>query len=439
MSPDKPKLLILGGPDVRPDELSAALGGRYEVVVAGSEGVDPASKLSDSSVAIDERLREQLLGPAAASAMLNAIGEGVCLTTPGGALVWANDRFKLLDEPVKARVVAVCREARDFFNSGSGGAKPGVYDEPNSATCKFDVVDEEANRFFEVYVSPADIEGAEPGHIAAVVRETTKRRRMEARMAAIDSAGAALINLEAEAVRTKNSAERLEMLQSRVEQHTHELLNFDHFVVRLTDDRTGKLELVMMVGMPPEVDDFDLYAEEEGSGISGLVAATGVSYICSDAEADERFLPGLGDAKSSLTVPLRLHDAVVGVVNVESRETAAFTDADRQFLEIFARYIAISLHILDLLVVERSATNQSVSGRVEGELRECLEDIVSEAEWISGFGQADPETKDHIARIKADVENIRDRVRNVASGPQTLLGVERAMAEREADPILIGK
>jgi CheY-like chemotaxis protein len=138
-------------------------------------------------------------------------------------------------------------------------------------------------------------------------------------------------------------------------------------------------------------------------------------------------------------VPLRLHDKVIGIFNIESQQVGAFTEDDRQFAEIFGRYVAVALHMLNLLVVERSAVNETVTGRVEGELNEPLSDILREADWLKDAASRDPETARHIERIRADVESIHRRVRNVAAGPQTLLGVEGAMAERRADPLLVGK
>src|SRR6185295_4246443 len=110
-----------------------------------------------------------------------------------------------------------------------------------------------------------------------------------------------------------------------------------------------------------------------------------------------------------------------------------------QFAEIFARYLAMALHMLNLLVVERTVTNQAFSGRVEGELSEPLGDILREAEWLKEVAERDPEAARHIERIMSDVDAIRRRVKNVATGPQTLLGVEGALAERRHDPVLEGK
>jgi len=48
--------------------------------------------------------------------------------------------------------------------------------------------------------------------------------------------------------------------------------------------RNNKLELVISVGLPPEAQEVELYAQTEGNGISGYTAATGRSYICPDVE-----------------------------------------------------------------------------------------------------------------------------------------------------------
>ncbi len=414
-------------------QLSAELAERYDVVIADSaHGVEELNEGGVEAVLMSPEELAPLRGELdvePAIALLNAIGEGVCLVGPDAGVVWANDRFCAFDETVRARVIAVCREAREFIARADPSSSP---------TCKFDIELEDGGALYEVFVSPAVLSTGS-GHVAAVVRDVSKRVRMERKINAIDRAGATLMDVQADEVRRARPAERLKLLQDRITQYTHDVLHFDHFIVRLINQETGKLEPVISEGMPPGASDLELLIENEGSGIMGFVAATGQSYLCDDAEADERFLPGLPGARSSLTVPLRLQDRVIGVMDIESKESAAFSDLDRQFAEIFARYIAMALHMLDLLVVERCATNQSLSGRVEGELRECLEDILMETDWLTGIKTDDPELASHVERIKVDVERIRKRVRDVADGPQTLLGVERAMEHSKRDPMLCGK
>lgn len=432
MSQPKPKLLIIGGPGVPAEELSRYLAQRFDVLVGPPGSAGSHLREEDIQAVVAETCEFHDMAAHPATLLLNAIGEGVCLVGIDGVQVWSNERFRDLPAPTRERVAACIEEATHaLFPAGHPAPNPGP-------TCKFELSDPRDLVAHEVFIVAAGDVTICP-RLAVVVRDVSKERRFAMRMSAIDRAGAELVGLEAEAVRTHNSAERLKALEVRIVRIAHELLHFDHFLIRLIEKRTGRLEPVIAAGLPQEALDLELFAEEEGNGISGYVAATGRSVLCADVEGDARFMPGLGEARSSLTVPLRLHDKIIGIINVESQQPAAFTEEDRQFTEIFARYITIALHMLDLLVVERSTTNLSVSGRVEGELKECLEDILSEADGLTDAGTRDPETARHIARIKADVESIRARVRNMAAGPQTLLGVERALADRTEDPILKGK
>ena len=179
-----------------------------------------------------------------------------------------------------------------------------------------------------------------------------------------------------------------------------------------------------------------LFAQTEGQGISGYVAATGRSYLCANTEQDTRYVFGLEHAGSSLTVPLKLFDRVIGVFNVESEEVGAFSDQDRQFAEIFASYVAMSFHILNLLLVERYTTRQDASGTMQGELSAPLNDLAVEAERLREQSGGNAEVMEHVERILEDVAAIRRRVKDVASGPHTLLGVEEALERRAIDPAL---
>ena len=70
---------------------------------------------------------------------------------------------------------------------------------------------------------------------------------------------------------------------------------------------------------------------------------------------------------------------MIGIFNIESRQRAAFNEDDRQFAEIFGRYVAIALNILDLMVVERVGTSHKVADDVCAEVAGPLNDIASDA------------------------------------------------------------
>jgi CheY-like chemotaxis protein len=451
MESGRPKLLVVSGQSVSPEEAARLLGGVFQVDIATGQGgesgielVSHAAERGFQAVLLDTgivmthaALKSAAVAEGDPGSVLSAIGEGVCLATTEGQIVWANDRFKSFDEPTRARVGAVCRRAAQQFEEQRIHQEAAGY----SGDGKFEVASADESKFYEVTVSLVrrEASGGKLDRVAAVVWDVTQSRRTQQKMDAIDRAGAELVRLDAESIRKKHVADRLKILEEKIIKFSHELLRFDHLAVRLIDERTGKLELVMASGLPPEAMEIELYAQREGNGIMGYVAATGRSYISADVSKDRRYVTGMHGARSSLTVPLRLHDKVIGAFNVESEHLAAFTEEDRQFAEIFANHIALALHILDLLVVERCATGETVTGTVQGELNAPLDDIMREADVLRRAAAASPELSGHIDRIIADVNAIRQRVKEAAGGPQTILGAEKALADIKSDPLLAGK
>ncbi len=466
MAKDRPKILVLGGPGLKPEALSKRLGDHFEVVVVGDgAAVEPyAAILVDAGF---EGVGNGVGDGVPSLELLDAIGEGVCVVEPSGVVSWSNRCFSEFDESTQNRVSTICRKAARWFvqraeaagvrggrgvsggDVGSGvGGESGDDDqgwvEGTDEDCRhFEIASHDQSRFYEILTWPmweGEGDARHLEHVAAVVRDVSESRRIRQKMEAIDLAGGELVRLDADAVRGMNVMERLSLLEKKVVKYSRDLLHFDHFTIRLIDPYSGRLETVMACGLPPEAMDLELYPLVDDNGISGYVAATGKAWLCADTEKDERYLPGLVNARSSLTIPLRLHDKVIGVLDVESKQPHAFAEEDRQFGEIFARYVAIAIQTLDLLVVERSSTNEALSGQVRGELVEPLEDILRETDWLEAQDkQVDAETAIHIAKIKADVDTIQRRVSNVASGPQTLLGVEREAQTSKPDPMLMGR
>src|SRR5256886_6226554 len=285
--------------------------------------------------------------------------------------------------------------------------------------------------------SPVINPGGHVVQVAAVVWDATGTRRLQQKIDAIDKAGRELVRLEADALSKMNVGQRLKLLEEKIISFTRELMHFDHFAIRLLDRKTNKLEVVISQGLPPDALNIELFASPEGNGISGYVAATGRSYICPDVERDPRYVMGLTHAKSSLTVPLRLHDKVIGIFNIESRQRAAFNEDDRQFAEIFGRYVAIALNILDLLVVERVSTSHNVADDVCSEVAGPLNDIFSDAKALMEDFIANDDLRRRLHTIVDNADLIRRSLRQVAQGPgTTILGAKDVKSAE--DPVLGG-
>ena len=90
-----------------------------------------------------------------------------------------------------------------------------------------------------------------------------------------------------------------------------------------------------------------------GEGIAGIVASTGKYYFVENIETDVRFLrPNLEEkyeTKSFISVPLKIKNKVIGVLNINSsKNNKPFTQRDVELLTLFADNSAITIENLEL-------------------------------------------------------------------------------------------
>lgn len=365
-----------------------------------------------------------------AQVVLDTIAEGVCVTDLGGRLLWANRKFKGFQPTVIDRVRQMCAEAYAPYLK----ADAAVRGEYRSHRMSLQTDD---GRFLEVNTTPIADPSGSLCQISAVVYDSTNARRLQQKIDAIDNAGRELARIDAEMIADFDVQQRLQLLEDKIIRYTRDLMRFDNFAVRLLDKETGRLETVLAAGLPEEAQQIELYASTEGNGISGYVAATGRSYICADVTQDPRYVPGINNAKSSLTVPLRLHDKVVGILNVESDRLAAFTEDDRQFAEIFGRYVAIALNTLDLLIVERSRTTGQLASDVTAEIAGPLNDILSDATSLREEYIGHDDLRQRLNAISDNVARIREAIKHVTQPPAGLVG--HRDDKYQPDPALAGR
>ena len=75
-------------------------------------------------------------------------------------------------------------------------------------------------------------------------------------------------------------------------------------------------------------------------GICGAAVATGETVIVDDVNADPRYLSCSIKTKSEIVVPIYVRGKVVGEIDIDSHNLAAFTDVDRRFLEDVAGIVS---------------------------------------------------------------------------------------------------
>ena len=266
-----------------------------------------------------------------------------------------------------------------------------------------------------------------------------RARQLQLRIDEIDEAGAELLDLDSERISPLNLAERLHLLETRVANALLQLFGWRHFEVRLLDRESKRLELVIANGIKPLSIGHTISAEPEGNGISGLVAATGRSYICRDSQLDPHYVDGMEGGRSSLTIPLRLHDRVIGILNVECADPDGFNDEGRLLLELYGRYVAMAVNILDMLIVERYTTNMRLSSNVIAELEAPVHKIEEATQSLAQQCEAHPTMGGQVKEILEAVASMRARIQSCTAGPQTILGAEGVLHQEELEPVLEGR
>lgn len=107
-------------------------------------------------------------------------------------------------------------------------------------------------------------------------------------------------------------------------------------------------------------------------GIVGNVAATGEPRIALDVGKDAVFFnnPDLPETHSEMALPLKSGDRIIGALDVQSRETGAFTNEDVQTLSLLADQVSLAIEnarlfensnraLADLQMVMRQSTREA--------------------------------------------------------------------------------
>lgn len=428
------KLLILRGPALEAQGILELLGEQFDLRMACDlEEALAAMRAEPFDAVLAETADFLPLERGAvtqqAAAILDTVGDGVCIVGQGGQLAWANRRIREAPAALLAELRHLCASVFEDLALRPGGGAPA---RRSSLTL-------EGGDYYEVFCSPIrDREGL-LRQVVAVVVNATHQRRQQQKLNALDRAGRELASLERSTIARCDAHQRLQLLAQRIIGCSREVLHYQHFAVLLLNEQTNRLEVVIAEGLDEEAWKYELLASPEGSGICGYVAATGRSYICPDVRQDKRYLPGLRGARSSLTVPLRMLDRVIGVLNVESDQARAFGEEDRQFAEIFANYVAVAMNVLNLLATERHATHTEISGSISAELAGPINDIITAASELMEEYIGHDELRKGLGEIIDRATRARQSLRQLShAGVAGAMGAA-ATAEPKTDPLLSGR
>ncbi|MEO1990861.1 MAG: GAF domain-containing protein, partial [Pirellulales bacterium] len=309
--------------------------------------------------------------------VLESLPDGVALVDRQGVIQWANHRLCQWCDQHEIHGL-------DLFDALGHQVIEGLVTSPIQLALEREEASEFTirttdNRYFHLNVGVFSKDVIDKTLLVITIRDVTHTILEQQKRAAIYQAGQTLDDLSPSELADMTVAERIELLKSNIIHYSRDLLQFDVLEIRLLDQQTGRLETLLSEGMQPEAEARMLYAKSENNGVTGWVAETGKSYSCRDTTKDPLYLEGCKGAKSSMTVPLVMHDQVIGTFNVETPETDGFTATDLQFLEIFSRDVAAALNTLELLVVEKATTAAESIEAIHGAVALPVDDILNDA------------------------------------------------------------
>lgn len=359
--------------------------------------------------------------------MLRGMPDGVVLLNQNNQIVWGNGRLcewtgreRVIGENLYTVLGAPEILGPDYkpFDSAFTSGKA------TATTLRCD-----DGRFFRLHANPVEyFEGERPDHLIVTVRDVTVEQLEQQKLNAIHLAGIELADLTPEEVAEMEVDERIELLKSNILHCTQDVLQYDVVEIRTLDAESGDLCPLLAFGIKPEAEQRPLRCQPTGNGVTGFVASTGKSYLCEDTGEDPLYIEGAQGARSSLTVPLLLHDRVIGTFNVESPEAGAFTESDRQFLEIFTRDVAAALNTMELLAAEKATTAVASVEAIHSAVAMPVDDILNEAvNVMERYIGHDPEVVERLQRILRNARDIK----------QVIQDVGRSMAPAEARPLCV--
>ncbi len=360
--------------------------------------------------------------------VLESIGQGVCLLSPDGQLQWSNSKLRSYPRDI---VEKIRESAAGIGERLTHDPTPGRADRQICETVRVN-----RDYSFEVTVSAICADDGRIEQYIALAWDVSRAGKLQEKINAIDAAGRELVGLDVEKLAAMDFGQRLALIEEKIIRLSKDLLRFDHLVVRIKDPRNNRLDTVLACGLSEEAKALEINASAEGNGISGFVAATGESFLCADVTQCDRYLPGLEGARSSLTVPLRVQDQVIGILNVESDQVAAFTLDDQQFAEIFARYIAMALHILRMMVMERYTATGQLAADVDAEVASPLNEIVHDVQTLMADYSQDSGLGQRLREILNEVDHVKEAIHAVTE-PGPVQGLVPECPNK--DPLICGK
>ncbi len=168
-----------------------------------------------------------------------------------------------------------------------------------------------------------------------------------------------------------NNTLDLQTLMLRVAELVRAVVDYRIFAILLINDRTHELWMRFQVGHSPEIERMRV---KLGRGIVGQAAQHRTSVLVDDVRHTPQYINANPAVQSELAVPLIVKNRVIGVIDLESEQLAAFTHDQQRLLELVASRMAIAIENARLYTrLSRQAQTLTVLSDISRELTSILD------------------------------------------------------------------
>ena len=198
------------------------------------------------------------------------------------------------------------------------------------------------------------------------------------------------LEMEAEVSNDITSILDLDELLKKVAVLIQERLNYSY--VHLFTVHPNRRQIIYEAGSGARSSSLGGYVLDLDSakGMIAWVARNGQTILANDVSKEPRYQPSPlppQDTRSELTIPLVFDNQVVGVLDLQSDRTNAFTEEDHSLCEVLAGSVASAIHNADLYRTERwrgqiTDSLRDVAGSISAEVGvdEVLDRVLHELE-----------------------------------------------------------
>ena len=137
----------------------------------------------------------------------------------------------------------------------------------------------------------------------------------------------------------------LETLLGRIVTIIREVMGYYMVAIVLPGSKTGELRVGAHSGYAVDITGLIISVDE---GITGWVYTHGVAKIVPDVKAEPRYIGVDDKVRSELAFPLISRGQVVGVLNAESQQADAFSEADVALMSAVGSQLASALEVAQL-------------------------------------------------------------------------------------------